>query len=148
MKNQQIDKDFYQEEEDFIKDFNFDFYSSEEESETVTIQKKLRQIRKRKNKFLFLIFSYIAKNTDFNREFTREDIIKYFVDEEFKYNFQQLKEQIIKAKEFSKLSKLSGDVLDPLEIIGKNKEDIKDIDIVNYLYHYIGKKFNILLGSI
>ena len=54
----------------------------------------MRHIRKKKNKYLFSIFNYIAKNTDFKNEFTKGDLIKYLINDEFKFNFQQLKEQI------------------------------------------------------
>lgn len=48
----QNNKDFYKEEDDFIKDFNFDFYSSEEDEEII-LHKKMRQIQKRKTNFYF-----------------------------------------------------------------------------------------------
>ena len=73
---------FYQEEDDFIKDFNFDFYSSEED-EKYTLQKKMRQIRKKKNKCLFLIFKYIAKKLNYKKDFEKADLIKCLIDEEF-----------------------------------------------------------------
>ena len=55
----------------------------------------MRYIRKKKNKYLFSIFTFISKNTDFSKEFTKGDLIKYLINDEFRFNFQQLKEQIV-----------------------------------------------------
>ena len=137
----QNNKDFYQEEDDFIKDFNFDFYSSEEEEE-YTLHKKMRQIRKRKNKFLFLIFNYIAKNKKFNKDFKKADLIKCLLNEEFKYNFRQLKIQIIKDRELAINSLLSNKKED------YKKVNVEDLDIINYLYHYIEDKNSLFYKAI
>ena len=132
---------FYQEEDDFIKDFNFDFYSSEED-EKYTFQKRMRQIRKRKNKYLFLIFKYIAKKLNFKKDFDKVDLIKCLIDEEFKYNFMQLKEQVIKDRELSIISGISNYKND------NKKVEVDDMEIINYLYHYIKDKNSLFYKAI
>ena len=127
----------YNEEEDFIKDFNFDFYSSDEESAVVSFQKKMRNIRKKKNKHLFSIFNFIAKNTNFSHEFTKTDLIKYLLNDEFRYNFEQLKEQIAKGRILSYNS---------IHINGMGPDKkliIKDLEIINYLFRYVSDKDSI-----
>jgi len=137
----QNNKDFYKEEDDFIRDFNFDFYSSEEEEE-ITLHKKMRQIRKRKNKFLFLIFNYIAKNKKFNKDFKKPDLIKCLLNDEFKFNFRQLKAQIIKDRELAINSILSNKEED------YKKVHVEDLEIINYLYHYIEDKNSLFYKAI
>jgi len=134
-------KDFYKEEDDFIKDFNFDFYSSEEDEEYI-LHKKMRQIRKRKNKFLFLIFNYIAKNKKFSKDFKKADLIKCLLNEEFKYNFRQLKDQIIKDRELAINSLLSNKKED------YKKVHVEDLEIINYLFHYIEDKNSLFYKAI
>ena len=53
---------FYKEEDDFLKDFNFDFDTSDDETSSASIQKLMRLTRKKLNKYLFQIFEYISKN--------------------------------------------------------------------------------------
>ena len=132
---------FYQEEDDFIKDFNFDFYSSEED-EKYTMQKKRREIRKKKNKCLFQIFKYIAKKLNFKKDFAKVDLIKCLIDEEFKINFQQLKEQVIRDRE------LSIDLTISKEKDGYKKVEVDDMEIINYLYHYIKDKNSLFYKAI
>ena len=132
----------YHEEDDFIQDFNFDFYSSSDESESVNIKKKMRHIRKKKNKYLFSIFNYIAKNTDFKNEFTKGDLIKYLINDEFKFNFQQLKEQISMGR------RLTYSTLDPGFLRGEKKIFIKDLEIINYLFRYIEDKDSIFYRAV
>ena len=133
---------FYHEEDDFIQDFNFDFYSSSDESESANIKKKMRHIRKKKNKYLFSIFNYIAKNTDFKKEFTKGDLIKYLINEDFKYNFQQLKEQITLGRQ------ITYGTLDPGFLSGEKKIFIKDLEIINYLFRYIEDKDSIFYRAV
>lgn len=132
---------FYQEEDDFIKDFNFDFYSSEED-EKYTLQKKMRQIRKKKNKCLFLIFKYIAKKLNYKKDFEKADLIKCLIDEEFKFNFMQLKEQVIRDRELSINSGISNDKND------SKKVEVDDMEIINYLFHYIKDKNSLFYKAI
>ena len=140
--NPQNESTTYNEEYDFIKDINFDFYSSGEETEAVTLQKKMRYIRKKKNKYLFSIFTFISKNTDFSKEFTKGDLIKYLINDEFRFNFQQLKEQIAKGRI------LSYNCLNPRGFGLDNKIFIKDLEIINYLYRYIEDKDSIFYKAI
>ena len=133
---------FYQEEDDFIKDFNFDFYSSEED-EKITLQKKMRQIRKIKNKCLFSIFKYIAKKLNFKKDFTKADLIKCLLDEEFKYNFRQLKEQVKRDRELSINSTISNKEKDV-----NKKVEVDDMEIINYLYYYIKDKNSLFYKTI
>ena len=140
--NPQNEATVYNEEDDFIKDFNFDFYSSGEETEAVTLQKKMRRIRKKKNKYLFSIFNYIAKNTNFNLEFTKGDLIKYLINEEFRYNFEQLKDQITKGRILSYNSIYTNRLEQDKKIF------IKDLEIINYLYRYIEDKDSIFYKAI
>ena len=141
IKNNPQNEIVYNEEDDFIKDFNFDFYSSSEESEAVTLQKKLRYIRKKQNKHLFSIFNFIAKNTDFSKDFTKEDLIKYLLNQDFKFNFEQLKEQITKGRILSYKSLYTNG-------INTSKIHIKDLEIINYLYRYIEDKDSIFYRAI
>ena len=141
IKNNVQNETIYNEEDDFIKDFNFDFYSSSEESEAVTLQKKLRCIRKKKNKHLFSIFNFIAKNTNFSNDFTKEDLIKYLLNQDFKFNFEQLKEQITKGRILSYNSLYTNG-------INAGKIHIKDLEIINYLFRYIEDKDSIFYRAI
>ena len=142
VKETKQDEFLYKEEDDFIKDFDFDFESSEEESDTVSLQKLIRQIRKRKNKYLFLIFEYISKNSDIENNFKKEDLIKYLIDKDFRNNFKLLKENIIKLRE------LVRDSLDPEGKDKKKRMYIKDMDIINYIYRYIKDKNSLFYKSI
>ena len=123
------DTSFYKEEDDFVKDFNFEFYSSEDETSTVSLQKLMRQTRKKINKYLFQLFEYISKNAEIER-FKKEDLIKFLIDKVFRNNFRLLKEQIIKLRE------LVRDSLDPEGKDKKKKIYIKDLEIINYIYRY------------
>jgi hypothetical protein len=134
IKNNAQNETVYNEEDDFIKDFNFDFYSSSEESEAVTLQKKLRYIRKKKNKHLFSIFNFIAKNTNFSIDFTKEDLIKYLLNQDFKFNFEQLKEQITKGRILSYNSLYTNG-------INTGKIHIKDLEIINFAFDQIPAKY-------
>ena len=140
--NKQNLLNFYHEEDDFIQDFNFDFYSSSDESESTNIKKKMRHIRKKKNKYLFSIFNFIAKNTDFRKEFTKGDLIKYLINDDFKYNFQQLKEQITLGRQ------ITYGAIDPGFLRGEKKIFIKDLEIINYLYRYIEDKDSIFYRAV
>ena len=135
---------FYNEEDDFIKDFNIDFYSSSEESETVSLQKKMRHIRKKKNKYLFSIFNFIAKNTNFSKDFTKQDLIKYLMNQEFKFNFEQLREQIAKGRILSYNSLYNNG----MDINIRKSVQIKDLEIINYLFRYIEDKDSIFYRAI
>ena len=142
IKNSQNESIAYNEEDDFIKDFNFDFYSSGEENEALSYQKKLRNIRKKKNKHLFTIFNFIAKNTDFSKSFTKSDLIKYLINDDFRFNFEQLKEQIAKGRLLSYNSIYTNG-------IGEDKKIyIRDLEIINYLYRYIEDKDSIFYRAV
>ena len=135
------DTSFYKEEDDFVKDFNFEFYSSEDETSTVSLQKLMRQTRKKINKYLFQLFEYISKNAEIER-FKKEDLIKFLIDKDFRNNFRLLKEQIIKLRE------LVRDSLDPEGKDKKKKIYIKDLEIINYIYRYIKDKNSLFYKSI
>ena len=132
----------YNEDDDFIKDFNFDFYSSSEETEAVTLQKKMRFIRKKKNKYLFSIFEFIAKNTNFAKEFTKGDLIIYLFNREFRYNFEQLKEQIAKGRV------LTYNSINPNKMGTVKTIFINDLEIINFLFRYIEDKDSIFYKAI
>ena len=133
--------DFYQEKDDFVKDFNFEFYSSEEESNSLSYQKLIRIVKKKINKYLFQIFEFIAKNADIDN-FKKEDLIKFLIDKDFRNNFRLLKEQIIKLRE------LDRDALDPEGKDKKKKIYIKDTEMINYIYRYIKDKNSLFYKSI
>ena len=133
--------DFYQEKDDFVKDFNFEFYSSEEESNSLSYQKLIRIVKKRINKYLFQIFEFIAKNADIEN-FKKEDLIKLLIDKDFRNSFRLLKEQIIKLRE------LDRDALDPEGKDKKKKIYIKDSEMINYIYRYIKDKTSLFYKSI
>ena len=80
----------YKDEDDFVKDFNFDFSSSEDDSISISKQKLIRKTRKKINKNLFEIFKFIANNADMST-FKKDDLIKYLIDKEFRNTFRQLK---------------------------------------------------------
>ena len=102
----------------------------------------MRRIRKKKNKYLFSIFNFIAKNTNFNNEFSKGDLIKYLINQEFRYNFEQLKEQITKGRILSYNSIYTNG-------LGQDKKIfIKDLEIINYLYRYIEDKDSIFYKAI
>ena len=102
----------------------------------------MRQIRKKKNKCLFLIFKYIAKKLNYKKDFEKADLIKCLIDEEFKYNFMQLKEQIIRDRELSINSGISNDKND------SKKVEVDDMEIINYLFHYIKDKNSLFYNAI
>ena len=133
---------FYKEEDDFIKDFNFEFYSSEDEGNDISFPKLMRLVRKKINKYLFQIFEFIAKNADIDKDFKKEDLTKYLIDKDFRNFFRLLKEQIIKLRE------LVRDSLDPEGKDKKKKIYIKDIEIINYIYRYIKDKNSLFYKSI
>ena len=133
---------FYKEEDDFVKDFNFEFYSSEEETNSVSYQKLMRLVRKKINKYLFQIFEFIAKNSDLEKQFKKEDLIKFLIDKDFRNYFRLLKEQIVKLRE------LVRDSLDPEGKDKKKKIYIKDLEIINYIYRYITDKNSLFYKSI
>ena len=137
-KNDDLD---YKEEDDFVKDFNFEFYSSEEEDLTVSFQKLMRLVRKKINKYLFKIFEFIAKNADIEN-FKKDDLTKFLIDKEFRNNFRLLKEQIIKQRE------LVRDSLDPEGKDKKKKIYIRDSEMINYIYRYIKDKNSLFYKSI
>ena len=137
-KNDDLD---YKEEDDFVKDFNFEFYSSEEEDLTVSFQKLMRFVRKKINKYLFKIFEFIAKNADIEN-FKKDDLTKFLIDKEFRNNFRLLKEQIIKQRE------LVRDSLDPEGKDKKKKIYIRDSEMINYIYRYIKDKNSLFYKSI
>ena len=137
-KNDDLD---YKEEDDFVKDFNFEFYSSEEEDLTVSFQKLMRSVRKKINKYLFKIFEFIAKNADIEN-FKKDDLTKFLIDKEFRNNFRLLKEQIIKQRE------LVRDSLDPEGKDKKKKIYIRDSEMINYIYRYIKDKNSLFYKSI
>ena len=123
----------YKEEDDFVKDFNFEFYSSEEEDNSVSLQKLMRLVRKKINKYLFKIFEYIAKNADIEN-FKKDDLTKFLIDKDFRNTFRLLKEEIIKLRE------LVRDSLDPEGKDKKKKIYIRDSEMINYIYRYIKDK--------
>ena len=131
----------YKEEDDFIKDFNFEFDSSEDENSNANIQKLMRQNRKKINKYLFEIFQYIAKIANIEN-FKKEDLTKLLIDKDFRNTFRLLKEQIIRQRE------LVRDSLDPEGKDKKKKIYIKDMEIINYLYKYITDKNSLFYKSI
>ena len=131
----------YKEEDDFIKDFNFEFDSSEDENSNANIQKLMRQNRKKINKYLFEIFQYIAKIANIEN-FKKEDLTKLLIDKDFRNTFRLLKEQIIRQRE------LVRDSLDPEGKDKKKKIYIKDMEIINYLYKYITDKNFLFYKSI
>ena len=140
-KSKTNDDSFYKEEDDFIKDFNFDFESSEDETSTVSLQKLMRQVRKKMNKYLFQIFEFISRNADIDK-FKKEDLIKFLADKNFRSDFRLLKEQVVKYRE------LVRDSLDPEGKEKKKKMYIKDIEIINYIYRYIKDKNSLFYKSI
>ena len=131
----------YKEEDDFIKDFNFEFDSSEDENSNANVQKLMRQNRKKINKYLFEIFQYIAKIANIEN-FKKEDLTKLLIDKDFRNTFRLLKEQIIRQRE------LVRDSLDPEGKDKKKKIYIKDMEIINYLYKYITDKNSLFYKSI
>ena len=131
----------YKEEDDFIKDFNFEFDSSEDENSNANVQKLMRQNRKKINKYLFEIFQYIAKIANIEN-FKKEDLTKLLIDKDFRNTFRLLKEQIIRQRE------LVRDSLDPEGKKKKKKIYIKDMEIINYLYKYITDKNSLFYKSI
>ena len=131
----------YKEEDDFIKDFNFEFDSSEDENSNANVQKLMRQNRKKINKYLFEIFQYIAKIANIEN-FKKEDLTKLLIDKDFRNTFRLLKEQIIRQRE------LVRDSLDPEGKDKKKKIYIKDMEIINYLYKYITDKNFLFYKSI
>ena len=131
----------YKEEDDFIKDFNFEFDSSEDENSNANIQKLMRQNRKKINKYLFEIFQNIAKIANIEN-FKKEDLTKLLIDKDFRNTFRLLKEQIIRQRE------LVRDSLDPEGKDKKKKIYIKDMEIINYLYKYITDKNSLFYKSI
>ena len=131
----------YKEEDDFIKDFNFEFDSSEDENSNANVQKLMRQNRKKINKYLFEIFQYIAKIANIE-SFKKEDLTKLLIDKDFRNTFRLLKEQIIRQRE------LVRDSLDPEGKDKKKKIYIKDMEIINYLYKYITDKNSLFYKSI
>ena len=131
----------YKEEDDFIKDFNFEFDSSEDENSNANVQKLKRQNRKKINKYLFEIFQYIAKIANIEN-FKKEDLTKLLIDKDFRNTFRLLKEQIIRQRE------LVRDSLDPEGKDKKKKIYIKDMEIINYLYKYITDKNSLFYKSI
>ena len=142
IKNVKIKEDsFYKEEDDFVKDFNFDFDSSEDETTVVSLTKLMRQTQKKINKYLFKIFEFISKNADMEN-FKKEDLIKFLIEKNFRSDFRLLKEQIIKLRE------LVRDSLDPEGKEKKKKIYIKDMEIINYIYRYIKNKNSLFYKSI
>ena len=131
----------YKEEDDFVKDFNFEFYSSEEEDNSVSLQKLMRLVRKKINKYLFKIFEYIAKNADIEN-FKKDDLTKFLIEKDFRNTFRLLKEQIIKLRE------LVRDSLDPEGKDKKKKIYIRDSEMINYIYRYIKDKNSLFYKSI
>ena len=120
----------YKDEDDFVKDFNFDFSSSEDDSISISKQKLIRKTRKKINKNLFEIFKFIANNADMDT-FKKDDLIKYLIDKEFRNTFRQLKEHTVKLRELEK------EELDPEGKDKKKKIYIRDIEMINYIYRYI-----------
>ena len=133
---------FYKEEDDFLKDFNFDFDTSDDETSSASIQKLMRLTRKKLNKYLFQIFEYISKNISDIDTFKKEDLIKLLIDRDFRNQFRLLKDQIVKLRE------LERDSLDP-EGKDKNKKIyIRDMEIINYIFRYIKDKNSLFYKSI
>ena len=132
---------FYKEEDDFVKDFNFEFESSEDETNVVSLTKLMRQTQKKINKCLFQLFEFISKNADMEN-FKKEDLIKFLIEKKFRNEFRLLKEHIIKLREI---------VRDSLDVEGKEKKKkiyIKDMEIINYIYRYIKNKNSLFYKSI
>ena len=140
-KNNNTNEFIYKEEDDFIKDFNFEFDSSEDENSNANVQKLMRQNRKKINKYLFEIFQYIAKIANIEN-FKKKDLTKLLIDKDFRNTFRLLKEQIIRQRE------LVRDSLDPEGKDKKKKIYIKDMEIINYLYKYITDKNSLFYKSI
>ena len=141
IKDDRDQSDIYKEEDDFVKDFNFEFYSSDEESGNVSFQKLMRQVRKKINKYLFKLFEFIAKNADMDN-FKKDDLTKFLIDKDFRNNFRLLKEQIIKLRE------LGRDSLDPEGKDKRKKIYIRDSEIINYIYRYIKDENSLFYKSI
>ena len=101
-KQVKIEDNFYKEVDDFLKDFNFDFDSSEDETSSTSIQKLLRLTRKNLNKYLFQIFEYISKNISDIDTFKKEDLIKLLMYRDVRNQFGLLKVQIVKLRELER----------------------------------------------